>query len=229
MLTVPTLSLLFVLNKNSLPSETLYVLKFFSNSCSDCLNKSPITRADFLDHTHHLLSTPSSEQKGPLGLVFPAHVPCLVTRNSHCSWAGCLLCPGDVSAVSGGTRGTHEVSHTSTATSTPLLTSSLWMGLGVFQGTSPNMSLFSSNPSTAHMRVTKLLCDDCTERILVHSHLPGAQDSYWQVPPRIWGSPGQLSHRAQHPGTFHKALFAEQPKPLCWTDLTLSPSEQDLR
>lgn len=42
-------------------------------------------------------------------------------------------------------------------------------GPGVFQRKSPNRSLFSSNPSTAHMRVTKLLCDDCTERILVHS------------------------------------------------------------
>ena len=104
MLTVPTLSLLFVLNKNSLPSETLYVWKFFSNSCSHCLNKSPITRATFLDHTHHLLSTPSSEQKGPLGLVFPSHVPCLVTRSSHRFRAGCLLCPGEASVVSGGRK-----------------------------------------------------------------------------------------------------------------------------
>ena len=111
------------------------------------------------------------------------------------------------------TRGTHEVSHTSTATSTLLLTSSLWMGLGVFQGTSPNMSLFSSNPSTAHIRVAKLLCDDCTERILVHSHLPGTQDSYWQVPPRIWGSPGQLSHRAQHPELSTKPSFQSTPSP----------------
>ena len=46
------------------------------------------------------------------------------------------------------------------------------------------MSVFSSNPRTAYMRVAKLLCDDCTERILVHytsqehrilmgRHLPG--------------------------------------------------------
>ena len=82
-------------------------------------------------------------------------------------------------------RGTYVVSYTSTATSTPLLTSSLWMGLGVFQETSPNMSVFSSNPRTAYMRVAKLLCDDCTERILVHSHLPGAWGSYVQVPPSI--------------------------------------------
>ena len=106
----------------------------------------------------------------------------------------------------------------------PPTDSSLWMGLGVFQGTSHSMSLFSSNLSTAHMRVAKLLCDDCTERILVHSHLPGAWGSYGQAPPRIWVSSGQLSHRAQHPGTVHKALIAEHPQPLCWTDLTLSPS-----
>ena len=67
------------------------------------------------------------------------------------------------------TRGTHEVSHISTAISTLLLTSSLWMGLGVFQGMSTSMSLFSSHHSTAHVRVPKLLYDDCTERILVHS------------------------------------------------------------
>ena len=73
------------------------------------------------------------------------------------------------------TRGTHEVSHISTAISTPLLTSSLWMGLGVFQGMSTSMSLFSSHPSTALVRVAKLLCDDCTERILVHSYLPGGE------------------------------------------------------
>lgn len=120
------------------------------------------------------LSTPSSEQKGPLSLVLPSHVPCLVTRSSHRPWAGCLLCPAEASVVSGEeTRGTHEASHSSTATSTHLLNSSLWMCLGVFQGMSPNMSLFSSNSSTAHVGVTKLLCDDCTERILVHSPLPG--------------------------------------------------------
>ena len=104
MLTVPTLSLLFVLNKNLLPSEMLYVWKFFSNSFSDCLNKCPITRAAFLDHTHQLLSTPSSEQKSPLGLVLPSHIPCLVSRSSHRFWAGCLLCPGEASVVSGGRK-----------------------------------------------------------------------------------------------------------------------------
>ena len=80
----------------------LYVWKLFSNLGSDYLSKTPITRAAFLDHTHHLLSTPSSKQKGLLGLVLPSHVPCLVTRSSHCSWAGCLLCPGESSVVSGG-------------------------------------------------------------------------------------------------------------------------------
>ena len=51
----------------------------------------------------------------------------------------------------------------------------LWMGLGVFQGMSTSMSLFSSHPSTALVRVAKLLYDDCTERILVHSYLPGGE------------------------------------------------------
>ena len=80
----------------------LYVWKFFSNSFSDCLNKSPITRATFLYHTHQLLSTPSSEKKGPLVLVLPSHIPCLVSRSSHRFWEGCLLCPGEASVVSGG-------------------------------------------------------------------------------------------------------------------------------
>ena len=54
MLLVPALSLFSVLNKNLLSSEMLYVWKFFSNSPSDCFNKSHITRATFLDHTRHL-------------------------------------------------------------------------------------------------------------------------------------------------------------------------------
>ena len=37
----------------------------------------------------HLSSTPSSEQKSPLSLVFPL--------TFHCSWAGCLMCPGEAS------------------------------------------------------------------------------------------------------------------------------------
>ena len=41
MLTVPTLSLLFVLNKNSLPSEMIYVLKFFSNSAQTASTSLP--------------------------------------------------------------------------------------------------------------------------------------------------------------------------------------------
>ena len=188
-LTVPTLSLLFVLNKNSLPSERFYVWKFFSTSCSDCLNKSPIIRAAFLDHSHHLLSTPSSEQKGPLSLVLPG-APTIPGQAVFCILGRPLWCQA------GETRGTHEVSNTSTATSILLLTSALWMVLGVFQGKSPNMSLFSSNASTAHVRVIKMLCDDFTERILVHSHLLRAWDSYGQAPPWIWGSPGRLSHRA---------------------------------
>ena len=54
MLLVPALSLFSVLNKNLLSSEMLYVWKFFSNSPSDCFNKSHVTRATFLDHTRHL-------------------------------------------------------------------------------------------------------------------------------------------------------------------------------
>ena len=53
-LLVPALSLFSVLNKNLLSSEMLYVWKLFSNSPSDCFNKSHITRATFLDHTRHL-------------------------------------------------------------------------------------------------------------------------------------------------------------------------------
>ena len=37
----------------------------------------------------HLSSTPSSEQKSPLSLVFPL--------TFHCSWEGCLMCPGEAS------------------------------------------------------------------------------------------------------------------------------------
>ena len=59
---------------------------------------------------------PAQTQKGPLGpephgsawaptsscLVRPSHVPCRVTRSSHLLQAGCLLCPGEASVVSGG-------------------------------------------------------------------------------------------------------------------------------
>ena len=175
------------------------------------------------------LSTPSSEQKGPPQPGPSLSLPVLVTRSSHHAWAGFLLCPREASVMSGGRNKRYPCGHTPAQQPIPTYWSLQGVGLGVFQGTSHSMSLFSSNPSTAHMRVAKLLCDDCTERILVHSHLPGAWGSYGQAPPRIWGSHGQLSHRAQHPGTVHKALIAEHPHPLCWTDLTLSPSEQDLR
>lgn len=157
------------------------------------------------------LSTPSSEQKGgTLSLVLPSHAPCLVARNSHRPWAGCLLCPTEASVVSGEeTRGTLEASHSSTATSTHLLKSSLWMGLGVFQGTSHNMSLSSSNSSTAHVRVSKLLCDDCTERMLVHSPLPG----YRVLMGRCL--PGYGAHLGRYPaGLSTQELCTEPPVPL---------------
>ena len=186
MLTVPTLSLLFVLNKNSLPPEMIYVLKLFSNSCSDASKSLPsLGPFSWISFTI-CCRLPAQRRKALSAWSFPltSHAespgaPTVPGKAIFCVLEGPALCQV------GGTRGTYEVSHTSTATSTLLLTSSLWMGLGVFQGMFPNMSLFSSNPSTAHMRVTKQFCDDCTERILVHSHLPGAWGSYVQVPPTI--------------------------------------------
>ena len=59
---------------------------------------------------------PAQTQKSPLGpephgsawaptpscLVRPSYVPCSITRSSHLPQAGCLLCPGETSMVSGG-------------------------------------------------------------------------------------------------------------------------------
>ena len=85
------------------------------------------------------------------------------------------------------------------------------------------VSWFSSHPSAAHGGVTTLLCACCTESVLVHTPLPGAQGSGGQAPPRIWGSSGQVPHRAQHPGIVYRGLAAKHPQCTCWSSLTLSP------
>ena len=77
--------------------------------------QSHVTRAAFLDHTHHLLiHSQLRPERSPwalsprlcLGALSlwsgPSnHVPCRVTRSSYHPWAGCLLCPGEASVVSG--------------------------------------------------------------------------------------------------------------------------------
>ena len=95
-----------------------------------------------------------------------------------------------------GTRGTHEAAHTSTAASTHLLTSSLWMGPGGVQGT---LACPCSHPSAAHGGVAKLLCARCTEGMLIHTLLPGARGSHGQTPPRKWGLPGQVPPQGSAP------------------------------
>ena len=145
------------------------------------------------------LSTPSSDQKGPLGprapwlclgrsvpssLVLPSHVPCRVIRSSHCRGRLSVLGrPPWCQAQE--TTGTCGASPPSTAASSCLLTSSLWMGPGWAQGPHRG-SWFSSHPSAAHGGVTKLLCACCAERVLVHTPLTGAQGSGG----RLW-EPGE--------------------------------------
>ena len=158
-LLVPALSLLSVLNKNLLPSEMLYVWTFFSNSPSDCFNKSYVTRATFLDHTQHLFVhsqfrpersawalsprlclEPSPLWSGPsqsCPLQGHQELPTTPGQAVCCVLGRPLWCQVE------GTRGTHEATHTSTGTSTHLLTSSLWMGPRGVQG-HPSMSLLSS-------------------------------------------------------------------------------------
>ena len=158
--------------------------------------QSHVTRAAFLDHTHHCSSSASSERKGLLGLRAPrlclgAHSPPVwsfpftcpaVSPGAPSAGAGCLLCPGKASM---GRCKKQQVPvwppTRSTEGSSCLLISSLWMGAGWVQG-SHCVSWFSSHPSAAHGGVTKPL----------HTPLPGAQGSGGQAPPRIWGSPGQV-------------------------------------
>ena len=139
----------------------------------------------------------------PSGLVLLSHIPCRVARSSHC--------PGQAVCSVLGRPPWCQMKETtdtcapqppprSTVASSCLLTSSLWMGPGWAQG--PHcVSWFSSHPSAAHGGVARLLCACCTERVLVHTPLPGAQGSGGQAPPRVWGSPGQVPRRAQQPGT----------------------------
>ena len=62
-----------------LTNQTFRPLLLSDHRCPQiCLNSN-------LHIVIHLSSTPSSEQKSPLSLVFPL--------TFHCSWAGCLMCP----------------------------------------------------------------------------------------------------------------------------------------
>ena len=104
----------------------------------------------------------------PSGLALPNHVPCRVTRSSLTpGQAVCCVLGRPLWCQVEGTRGTHEVAYTSTATSTHLLTSSLWMGPGGVQGPP---ACPRSHPSAAHGGVAKLLCARCTGD--AHSHTP---------------------------------------------------------
>ena len=125
-LTVPTLSLLFVLNKNSLPPEMIYVLKFFSNSCSDASKSLPsLGPFSWISFTI-CCPLPAQRRKVPSSWSSPltshawsAGAPTVSGKAVFCVLERPLWCQVEE------TRGTHEVSCTSTATSTPLLTSSL--------------------------------------------------------------------------------------------------------
>ena len=123
------------------------------------------------------------------------------------SRAGCLLCPGEASVVSGARTNRY-------LWGPPMLHSSQLLPPDLFTlgGPRPHcVSWFSSHPSAAHGGVTTLLCACCTESVLVHTPLPGAQGSGGQAPPRIWGSSGQVPHRAQHPGIVYRGLAAKHP------------------
>ena len=184
--------------------------------------QSHVTRAAFLDHTHHLLIhsqlRPERPPRAPRPMALPRALnplwpgpsltcPLQGHQELPLTAAGCLLCPGEASVVSGARTNRY-------LWGPPMLHSSQLLPPDLFTlgGPRPHcVSWFSSHPSAAHGGVTTLLCACCTESVLVHTPLPGAQGSGGQAPPRIWGSSGQVPHRAQHPGIVYRGLAAKHP------------------
>ena len=74
----------------------------------------------------------------------------------------------------------------STAASTRLPTSSLWMGPGWVQGPTvhPSSHVIPVLPTGKSLSYAACF----TERVLIHTPLPGAQGSGGQAPPWTWGS-----------------------------------------
>lgn len=161
--------------------------------------------------------TPRPQKKplGPCALALPGRSllrpgPSLLTA----SWSpGAPTAQGRLSAVLGrpmvsGARSNRFLwgLPLSTAASTHLPPSLLWMGPGGFKAPLCAGSHLPALP----MGESLLLCACCTEGCSF-THLPGAQGSAGQAPPRVRGSPGQVHHRS-HPGTEYRALIAEHPQ-----------------
>ena len=167
-----------------------------------------VTRAAFLGHTHHLLvHSLLRPEKPPLGsepppwLCLGAHSPLAwpVPLTAPAGSPGAPTTRGRLSALSwGGLRGVRfkkqqvlvgPPTH-STAASTRLPTSFLWMGPGWVQGPTvhPRSHLIPVLPTGKSLSYSACF----TERVLIHTPLPGAQGSAGQAPPRAWGSPGQV-------------------------------------
>ena len=148
-------------------------------------------------------STPCSDQKSPPWALNPprlcpgAHSPLAwpVPLTAPAGSPGAPTTRGRLSALSwGGLRGVRfkkqqvlvgPPTH-STAASTRLPTSFLWMGPGWVQGPTvhPRSHLIPVLPTGKSLSYSACF----TERVLIHTPLPGAQGSGGQAPPWIWGS-----------------------------------------
>ena len=163
--------------------------------------QSHITSAAFLAHTHHLLVHSQLRPEGPpwgpgsvalpgcslpSGLVLPSHVPCRSTRSSHCLGQAVCSVLGRSPWLSGARANRYlwGLPHTASWPAPAYCPLHSGWAQGGFKG--PTVCLGTqSHPSAVRGEVAKLLCACCTERVLVHTPLPGAQGSGGQAPPKL--------------------------------------------
>lgn len=214
----------------------LYVWKFFPNSPSDCFNSlmSPGPLSWITLTT--CLSLPAQARKVPLGpeppalhlgalslwsWPFPIH-PLQGHQGSHHPWAGCasnvlgrpLWCQVEEQEVP---------MRLPTPAQQPACLQPPHSGWapGKVQGTPEHvLALIPVLPTGALSYSVPRAQRGCSFTHSSQEH----EGSHGQTPPRNGAYLGRYPHRAQHPGTMHRALIAEHPQPTCWTDLTLSPS-----
>ena len=201
----------------------LYVWKFFSNSHSDCFNKSHVTRATFLDDTHHLLvhsqlrTERSSWALSPQSL--PGALSPLVWPFPIMSPAGSPGAPtplGRLSAVSwGGLCGVRwkeqEVSmRLLTPAQQPAPTywplHSGWAQVE-FRGPQHVLVLIPVLPTGESLSYSV----QGAQGMLIHTLLPGPQGSRGQAPPRTWGLPGQVPPQGSAPRNHAQSPHCRAP------------------
>ena len=172
-----------------------------------------------MGHTHHLLvhsqlkperppRVPSPValpgHRLPSCLVLLSHIPFRVTRSPHHPGkAVCCVLRRPLWCQVEEKRGTCVASHTQHS-GQHLPTDCFTLdGPRVGSGAPLRVLILISSQRCLLIPVTKLLCPGFTDRMLIHTPLPGARGSGGKAPHRIWGSPEQVPAglRTQEPCT----------------------------